>query len=92
MKMYSFVIYSLGISCISSCAGTEICLLAEAISGLPHDPPPSLLKEGNVTPLLVVGVRICVSSMWKADAITLVSYHIGPSWTGNRLCDDRVRG
>jgi hypothetical protein len=31
-----------------------MCLLAEAVSGLPHEPPPSLLSEGNITQLLVV--------------------------------------
>ena len=34
--------------------GSEICLLAEAISGLPHTPPPSLYQASEITKLLVV--------------------------------------
>jgi len=34
--------------------GTELCLAAEAISTLPHSPPPSLLNAGLLTQILVV--------------------------------------
>jgi hypothetical protein len=34
--------------------GTELCLLAEALSGLPNYPPPSLFNAGSLTKLLVV--------------------------------------
>lgn len=34
--------------------GTEICLLAECISGLPNYPPPSLFHAGKLNQLLVV--------------------------------------